>query len=226
MITPHLFQKQIWSNISKKRNSSRIKQGQNPEPKPQQVSACMQLTPLHTFNSAICSAGRALQPSLALTSPVPSLPTSEDPLLPSPLQPLIVPIKTHHCRKAFQTYLTKPALNFTPYIHAGSTLLSDFSTETEHLNYCLQPHILSRQPEKKVASQPPRPYPWWSHHTRSGKVPPGCTAAGCWGHQRGSCCAGESHPRSAACPQFSRILLWKKSKAILFFMYIYLFIFR
>lgn len=97
----------------------------------------MQLTPLRTFNSAICSAGRALQPRLTLTSPVPSLPTLENPLLPSPLKPLVIPIKTHHCIRAFQMHLTKPALNFTPYIHAGSTLLSNFSTETEYPNYCL-----------------------------------------------------------------------------------------
>lgn len=140
-------------------NSSRIKQGQNSEPKPQRVSVCMQLTPLHTFNSAICSAGRALQPPLALTSSVPSLATLENPLLPSPLKPLVFPIKTNHCIRAFQMHLTKPALNFTPYIHAGSTWLSNFSTEIEYLNYCLQPHILSRQSEKKVPSQPSCPYP-------------------------------------------------------------------
>lgn len=225
---PRLLQKQIWTESSKKGNSSRIKQGQNSEPKPLplQVNACLQLIALLTFNTSICKAGRVptFQSPSTLTSPMSSLSTLEIPPFPF-LKSVDTPVETCHWIRTFQIPPTKPPLNSIPYAHAGSTVLSNFCAETEYPSCCPPSCILSRLSEK-MPPQPFWPYPWWSHHTLSGRVPPGCTAAGYWGHQRGSCCAEESHQRSAACPQFSKTLPCRnqQTKVTFFFIYIFLYV--
>lgn len=115
--TPHLFQKQIWTESSKKRNSPRIKQGQNSEAKPQQSSACSQLIARHTSNIGIFSAGRA--PTFQPTS-IPTSPTLETPLFPPLLKSVNVPTGTHHQIRAFQIPSTKSASNSIPCSHIDS----------------------------------------------------------------------------------------------------------